>query len=128
VSEPREQQKRLEGVPLQIALLDEIAERLSRIEEKVRQVPKGVLPIIVEVKDLCILNFLTNDPFSRLFSLTLYNDGPDPVYPGINIAQSVTMLKPGEDLRIDLEYPGIERLYLSVARGKRALIRGFGVY
>jgi hypothetical protein len=40
----------------------------------------------------------------------------------------ITPLKPGESLTIDMRQPVIERLFLDVAEGKQAFIRGFGIY
>jgi hypothetical protein len=102
-------------------MLEEALGRLQR--------PKGYIhPITVTVTEATYLDFVLGMPHSPLFSITLYNDGPDEVYPSVNSHQRNVPLKPGESLNIDCHSPAIERLYLDVDEGKKALVRGFGLY
>jgi len=85
-------------------------------------------PIRIVVDKMTIIDFINEAPYTPLFSITLYNDGPDQVYVSINFHQKTTPLKPGEMLSIDLRSPKIERIYLDVDEGKIAIVRGFGLY
>jgi len=113
---------------LQVALLDEIAERLLEIR-RLYEKPRGyVYPINITLTETRVLDFVSNFPYTPLFSVTIINDGPDEVYPSIAIGQVETPLKPGETITFDVQSPRIEKLYLIVNEGKTARIRGFGVY
>jgi len=110
---------------LKYAVLLAISEEMK----KYRAEPKGLMyPISVEVSELTILDFVKDEPHTPLFSLTLYNDGHNNVYVGINAYQKITPLKPGEYLTIEFEAPVIRQLYLDVELGKNTYIRGFGIY
>lgn len=109
-------------------MLEEAVERLARMEELLAR-PKGyVYPIRLTVERLTVVDFIEAYPHTRMFSVTLYNDGPDEVYPSVNVHQKSVSLKPGESLTIDCRSPVIERLYLDVEGGRKAFVRGFGVY
>jgi hypothetical protein len=101
---------------------------LAIAEELKPQVKGYVYPINVTVTSLTILDFIVGEPHTPLFSITLYNDGLDDLYVGINSYQKTTPLKRGESLSIKLLTPRIERLYLDVDEGKTATARGFGIY
>jgi hypothetical protein len=108
-------------------MIEDVVERLAKIESATR--PKGyVHQIKVLVDKLIVLDFLKERPYTPLFAITLYNDGPDDVYLSVNEYQKITPLKPGETLTIDYRAPIIEGLYLDVDEGKKAFIRGFGIY
>jgi hypothetical protein len=113
---------------LQAALLDEIAERLLRLENLLAK-PKGyTYPIKIAVNKLEVLDFVEHYPYTPLFSVTLFNDGPHEVYPGINIHQMDIPLEARESVEFDLQAPKIVKLYLDVPSGKTANIRGFGIF
>jgi hypothetical protein len=119
---------------LSAALLDEVAERLRRLEE-LQAKPRGrIYPLKVEVAGTeeipgtAVLDFVSSAPYTPLISLTIFNDGPDDVYPGVNERQTEARLVPRENLNVDYGAPRIERLILWVERGHRAVVRGFGVY
>jgi hypothetical protein len=102
---------------------------LAIAEELKPQMPKGyVYPINVTVSELTILDFIVGEPHTPLFSITLYNDGANDIYVGINSYQKITPLKPGEYLNVEFKTPVIKRLYLDVDTGKNTYIRGFGIY
>jgi len=75
-----------------------------------------------------VLDFVNRPPFVPLVSLTLYNDGPDEVYPGVNYSQRISPMVRGENLNVDFGSPTIERLHLLVSPYKSATVRGFGLY
>jgi hypothetical protein len=113
------------------ALLDEIAGRLHSIEEAMKEgKPEGAIyPINVIITGPEVLDFIEKPPYTPLFTITLYNDGPDEVYPSVNIHQKITPLKPGENIKFEYIVPKIIKLYLDVeGGGRKAIIRGFGAY
>jgi hypothetical protein len=123
-----EKRKIIEAEPIMVALLDEIAERLLSLE-KLSAKPKGkIYPINITVSKLEIIDFINGYPREPLFSISIFNDGPDEVYPSVNTHQKRTPLKYGEPLSIEFHAPRIEKLYLDVDEGKKANIRGFGMY
>jgi hypothetical protein len=75
-----------------------------------------------------VLDFVSYPPFVPLISLTMYNDGPDEVYIGVNCPQRIAPIRKGENLNVDFQSPRIERLHLAVGPGKSARVRGFGLY
>jgi len=102
---------------------------LAIAEELKPQTPKGyVYPINVTVSELTILDFIVGEPHTPLFSITLYNDGQNDVYVGINSYQKTAPLRPGEYLNVEFKTPVIKRLYLDVNEDEKAYIRGFGIY
>jgi len=110
------------------SMMEEAVDRLTRIEELLVK-PKGyICPIKLTIDRPTIIDFSKEYPYTPLFSLSLFNDGPDEVYVGINIEQKVTPLKAGESFEAELYAPNIKRLYLYVEAGKTANIRGFGIY
>lgn len=109
-------------------MLEEAVERLASIESLLAR-PKGLVhPIDVVVEGDVVLDFLRARPGSPLFSLSIFNDGPDEVYPSVNEPQLSSPLMPGESISFDFGSPRVERLYLIAGPGKRAKVRGFGVY
>jgi hypothetical protein len=113
---------------LQTQLLYDIASMIEELTES-SKTPKGfVFPIIITVQETTTIDFVKEMPREPLFSITIFNDGPDDVYPSVNTYQKYAPLKPGESLSIDFRKPGIEKLYLDVDTGKKANIRGFGIY
>jgi hypothetical protein len=102
-----------------------ITEGLREISHR----PRGYthqLNILVE--KLVVVDFVNDEPHVPLFSIVIYNDGPDEVYVSVNVYQKIAPLKFGEYLKIDMLSPKIEKLYLDVNEGKKAYIRVFGVY
>jgi hypothetical protein len=75
-----------------------------------------------------VLDFVGGPPHVPLVSLTLYNDGPDEVYPGVNCPQRISPMRKGENLNVDFQSPRIGRLYLVVGPGRSSTVRGFGLY
>jgi hypothetical protein len=114
---------------LMAALLDEIAERLLRIEQRLSRIeelqakPRGfIFPINLTVTEPTAI-----EPPFPLFSLTLFNDGPDDVFPGYP-EQAETPLMAGESLVVNFNAPRIAKIFLFIQAGKTARVRGFGAY
>jgi hypothetical protein len=109
-------------------MMEEAAERLASIEALLAK-PRGYAhPINVTVEGPIVLDFIRGPPYTPLFAVTIFNDGPDEVYPSVNEHQRKTPLMPRENVRFEYTSARIERIYLDVDSGKRASIRGFGVY
>jgi hypothetical protein len=77
---------------------------------------------------LTILDFINDEPHHPLFSINIYNDGPDEVYVSVNSYSRGAVIKPYESLKIDMRAPLIRKLFLDVDNGRKAYIRIFGVY
>jgi hypothetical protein len=91
--------------------------------------PLGLIyPINTTVTGRIELDLLNNPPFTPLYSITIYNDGPDEVYFSINAPQKITPIKPHENLKIEFRTPEILKLFFEADEGKVANIRGFGIY
>jgi len=87
--------------------------------------PSGLIyPINITVRSQTEIDLRSNP----LFSITIYNDGPDEVYFSINQPQKTTPIKPHEHLKIEFQEPKIAKIFFEVNTGKVANIRGFGVY
>lgn len=68
----------------------------------------------------------TVSPQKTSFSVSLWNDGPDPVYVGINQSPSkVTPINSGESFHADYNSPKIETVSLICDEGKNATVRMF---
>jgi hypothetical protein len=113
---------------LQTQILYDIAGMLDDVGKLLAKPMGYTHPIKVTVSELTIIDFVNGAPYSPLFSITIFNDGPDEVYPSVNTYQKLTSLKYGESLTIEFHTSRIERLYLDVDEGKKANIRGFGMY
>jgi hypothetical protein len=117
---------------VQTQILYDVAGMLEEVLETLRNAlarPRGLIfPVKVLVDKLTVIDFVGGLPHTPLFSITVYNDGPDEVYVSVNEYQRVAPLKPGESLAIDCHAPSIERLYLDVDEGKKAAVRAFGLY
>jgi hypothetical protein len=115
---------------LRLAFAIAAAEEVSR-EKKPREEAKLMgytYAASITVEGLTIIDFVSGEPHARLFSIEIYNDGPDEVYASVNNYQRNAPIKPGESLKIDMRLPRIESLFLDVANGRKAFIRVFGIY
>jgi hypothetical protein len=91
--------------------------------------PRGLIhPINITVTSRIELDLLNNPPFTPLYSITIYNDGPDEVYFSLGTPQRITPIKSHEHLKIEFQDPKIVKIFFDVDAGKVANIRGFGVY
>jgi len=109
-------------------MMEDVVERLRRVEEALKR-PRGfIFPFKVTVEKLEVIDVLKLWVGTPLYTVSIYNDGPDDVYPSVNEHQKHTPLKPGEMVSLDYQSPRIKRLYLDVDKGKKAGVRGFGVF
>lgn len=129
----REEGKRIRPDVLQTALLDDIGFRISSLENVIR----GYIQLIqpegrsayeeIHVEGARIKYSV----FRPLFSLHVWNDGPDEVFIAINKKEmrgKYIKLKKAEDMNFKYDVPVIRLLYHYCNSGKEADIRAAGVY
>ena len=112
---------------LQTILLDEISGKLSDLKETIELgYTSGEMEntTIVVGTDGYMLR-----PTSPLFSVSIFNDGPNPVYLSINYSRKITSADPplnvGESIDIQKKKAQIERIYFQTLVGQ-ATLRLFG--
>lgn len=118
---------------LQTALLDDIAFRISSLENVIRGYIELIRP---EGRSLYEEIHVEGDKIKRLifhalFSLHVWNDGPDEVFVAINkkeMTGKYIKLKKDEDTNFKYEVPVIRRFYYYCNAGEEADIRLAGVY
>jgi hypothetical protein len=109
------------------SMMEDLLERVTKLESIMKKPQGRILPININVEGTKILRFVEEFPFTPLFSLTLFNDGPADVYINTEVLQTVTPLKPYDNFNINMENPVIKELIFVVKQGN-AQIRGFGIY
>jgi hypothetical protein len=103
-----------------------IAEELAR---KSRKKYKGyTYSRVITVDRLTVIDLVSSEPYARLISITVYNDGDSDVYVSVNKYEKKAPLKPHETLNIKFEEPMIEKIFLDVDDGKSTTVRVFGLY
>ena len=126
--------KRIRPDVLQTALLDDIAFRISSLENVVRSYIQLIQPEgksiyeEVEVRSSVVGRMIFKP---LLFSLHVWNDGPDDVFVAINrkeIRGGFIKLKKDEDTSFKYNVPVIKVLYYYCREGEAADIRLAGVY
>jgi hypothetical protein len=103
-----------------------MAEEIARLLKKKSRGYTYSLKVVVD--GLKIIDFVNGEPHAKLTSITIYNDGEDEVYASVNTYVKNAPIKPHEILNIEFSEPLIEKLYLDVDEGKRAVVRVFGTY
>lgn len=92
MSESKEQQKRIETGPMMVALLDEMAERLLSIQEKIKkQTPEGIIEPIAPFTatgERTVIRPLFKDKF--WFSITLVKETAVELHVIVNTGKSGT--------------------------------------
>lgn len=99
-----------------------IAAKLDQLREEMRPKPRGRL----FPWEGTVVGERTINPRTYCFSLTLRNDGPDPVYYFVNerkVAEDVAPVLPGEEGHADFDAPVIYRLILYCEPGETASVR-----
>lgn len=125
--------KRIRPDVLQTALLDDIAFKISSLENVIR----GYIQLIqpegrsayeeIEVRG----GKIKYTVFRPLFSLHVWNDGPDNVFVAINKKEArgkYIKLKKDEDTNFKYDVPVIRLLYHYCNTGEEADIRAAGVF
>jgi hypothetical protein len=122
------QEKFVRPEVLQAALLDEIAERLLKLEELAKaEVPEGAVEPIekFEVTETRTLF----RPLKPWFSISIINDGPSDVYCIVNTEKSFEehRVAVGETYNIDMRRAKITDALMWCNRGETASVRIVGV-
>jgi len=121
-------QKRVEGGPLQIALLDEIAERLLAIQKYLEESrPEGITEPIEPV--LVTDEYRVVRALKPWFSVIIINDGPDDVFVIVNSDRSYDphRVPVNEVYNIDMKRGIIRDVVLWCEKDKKASVRIVGV-
>jgi len=102
-----------------------VEEAMARLEAKSSSVPQGIhKPYEVTVVGTAVQPVVLDRP---AFSISLVNDGPDPVLPMINLPlppeERVAWIKSGETLNVKWDEPTIHEIFLVCEEGKTATVR-----
>jgi hypothetical protein len=122
------EEKKVRPEVLTAALLDEIAERLCRLEELAKaEVPEG---IVEPIEKYTITE--TRTPFRPLkpwFSISIINDGPSDVFCIVNTEKSFEehRIAVGETYNIDMRRPKVTDALMWCNHGETASVRVVGV-
>jgi hypothetical protein len=112
----------LSKLAFNIVIAEELAKRI-----KAKQ--KGYTYSLKTIVDkLTVIDFVNSEPYHKLFSLVIYNDGDNDVYVSVNTYAKNAPLKPHETLSIKFDNAVIEKLYLDIDEGKSTIVRIFGIY
>lgn len=110
MSESIEKPKRIDPGVMSVALLDEIAERLLSMENKLEAMtPEGIVEPLKIITSTTTPN-VVKPPGKPWFSISIVNDGPADCWIVVNTEKSSTtpyLLKEGETTEIEL---GVSRI------------------
>lgn len=128
-----EEGKRIRPDVLQTALLDDIAFRISSLENIIRGYIQLIQPEGRSVYEEIHVegDKIKYSVFRPLFSLHVWNDGPDDVFVAINKEEmrgKYIKLQKDEDTNFKYNVPVIRLLYHYCNSGEEADIRAAGVY
>jgi len=115
---------------MQIILLDEIAGRLADLKKHMEWAQQGgMIHPLSETITAAMYERTCSPPW---YSATIFNDGPNPVYPDVNRDNNarnlITPLNMGDQMTMDFEQPKIKVLFMRCAVGQTANIRLFGTW
>lgn len=105
---------------------NDIVEALREIKEALEAAPEGVVKMLtVAVDDQGETMTSSSYPSMPWIKITIFNDGPDPVYPTVNddTAQTETALSAGEQMIADLKKANIAKVILVCDSGESASVR-----
>lgn len=128
VSGLSDQQKRLDPAVLNLALQDEIADRLFKIQTLLEsQVPKGAVEPIESLLITSVVRPVV--PLKPWFSVDIVNDGPNSVFVLINPEPSYEYheVRLNETYRVDMHNGLIKTILFKCNTGQTASIRLVGV-
>lgn len=113
--------------PPEVVLLDEIASRLADLYDLIREtIPRGEIYYrTVEVRGSVLLDFITDRPYSPLYSLDIFNKGPEDVY--IMINEKVPRIKLEADVGRSYNM-GRKSIRCIVLESENATVEVSGVY
>jgi hypothetical protein len=109
-------------------MIESLLEKISKIESLIVKPEGKIYTVDVTVDRLTVINFVEDYPRTMLYSITLFNDGPDDVNVSVNSYENRLLLKSGESVDLNFSSPVIRTLLLEVEIGRKARIRGVGIY
>ena len=109
-------------------MIESLLEKIGRIESLIVKPEGKIYTVDIEVDKLTVINFAEDYPRTMLYSITLFNDGPDDVSVSVNSYENRLILKAGESVDLNFGSPVIKTLLLDVELGRKAKVRGVGVY
>lgn len=113
---------------MQVALLDEIAERLMRLEKQLPEKPEGIIEPLSPVRATTTARVIHPPMKRKWFSLTIVNDGPNDCWVVVNTEKSPPqpyLTRLGEEYEVNLGYGAIEDIRVYTEAGTANLrIRG----
>lgn len=121
-------QSKVEAGPMQVALLDEIAERLLALENLAKaEKPEG---IVEPIEKFTITERRTPLKLRKSwFSVSIINDGPNDTFVIVNTQKSFDphRMANGETYNVDMKHAVIEDLLFWCNHGETARVRIVGV-
>lgn len=123
-----EQRKRIEANVFSVALLDEIADRLARLEDIfIMLIPRGYFNSYeLSVGTTDSIHLIPSEDMDgyNAFQASIINDGPNVLLIGVNSPSPSddTIINPGEEKRVDFKSPKLEQLSF-VATGGNTSVR-----
>jgi hypothetical protein len=109
-------------------MIENLLEKISKIESLITKPEGKIYTVNVVVDKLTVINFVEDSPRAMLYSITLFNDGPDDVSVSVNSYENRLLLKAGESVDLNFSSPVIRTLLLDVELGKKSSVRGVGIY
>jgi hypothetical protein len=109
-------------------MIESLLEKVSKIESLIVKPEGKIYTVDVTVDRLTVINFVEDYPRTMLYSITLFNDGPDDVNVSVNSYENRLLLKAGESVDLNFSSPVIRTLLLEVEIGRKAKVRGVGIY
>jgi hypothetical protein len=125
-----EDAKRLRPDVMQVALLDEIAERLLSLEEMQRsQEPQGIVDVIQPPITVTDQKRQLKPTEGAWFSVSIINDGHEDVWAIINTIKSFQphLIRAGETYPVAFNRPVIKDVLLYCDKDKTTQVRFIGV-
>lgn len=128
MSQFTEKQKRVSPQPMEVALLNEIAERLMSLEN----LAKATQPIgaVEPIEKFLITDVRRHMPLQKpWFSVSVINDGDDDVFCIVNTEKSFEehRIRKDETYNINMVTPVIKDLLFWCGHGEHATVRIVGV-
>lgn len=113
-------EKSVNPAAMQIALLDEIADRLMKLQNQLPEKPQGIVEPMTPVRASTIAKVI-HPPMKRMwFSVSIVNDGPSDCWVVVNTEKSPPqpyLTRAGEAYEADLGHPLIEDIRVYTESG-----------
>lgn len=120
MASPQNGDKRVNPAAMQVALLDEMCERLMKLAEQLPQKPEGIVEPLTPTK-ASITPRVIHPPYSKKwFSISIVNDGPEDCWVVVNTEKSPAQpycIRAGEEYSASLGYPAIEDIRVYTNEG-----------